>query len=139
MVTKKKGFTLVELLVAMAIIGILASAVMYSYVDSVKNARSSRAMAQASSAVTALVSCWGNAGAVNNPNVHGGNDICNGKPGFGTWPDMTQINYSYSSVTGTMANSFYFSVTGDSTITICCNSAMNSCGRAASCNGNTTW
>jgi prepilin-type N-terminal cleavage/methylation domain-containing protein len=134
----RRGFTLIEIMVAIAIIGIMAAVVLVSMQSYGIKARSAKAIAQASSAVASMVGCWGNAGTVNNPNTHGGNDICSGMSGFGAWPDMTQIDYSYSGVTGTSSSDFFFTVTGDSLI-ICCNSTMNSCGQVSSCSATTTW
>jgi len=134
MLKKKVGFTLIEIMVTIAIIGILAAVVMVSMSSYAKKARASRALAQASSVIPSMISCWGNGGTVNSSG-----QICSLGSGYGSWPTLPS-GYSFSGVTGTSSSSFYFSVTGESQ-TICCNSAMNSCGMVNSgvCNESTTW
>lgn len=138
---KNGAFTLIELMVAIAIIGILAAVVLVSMQGYAKKARASRAMAQASSVIPSLVSCWGNGGTKQDAP----GDICSGKSSYGQWPVLSD-NYSFSAVTGTSSSSFYFSVISDSShddVKICCNSKMNSCGQvgsaSAACAASTTW
>ena len=135
-----RGFTLVELLVVIAIIGILAAVVLVSMSTFGKKARASRAMSQASSVIPSMVSCWGNVGTVQASSpTSGGGDICSLSTNYGKWPALP-TNYIFSAVTGTTISSWYFSVTNtESSPTICCNSAMNSCGTPASCIATTTW
>jgi len=128
----KKGFTLIEILVAIAIVGILAAVVLVSMQSYGAKARLSRAMAQASSVISSLVSCAGNGGT---PSFSG--QICSLGSGYGDWPTFPS-GYSVNSSDWTSASSWYFSVTGESQ-TICCNSKMNSCGITGTCDATTTW
>jgi prepilin-type N-terminal cleavage/methylation domain-containing protein len=129
------GFTLIEIMVAIAIIGILAAVVLVSMNTFGAKARSSRAMAQASSAMSSMASCWGNGG-----DVISGTNICSLGSGYGAWPILpTGYTYSGNSITRTQSlNPWVFRVTGESQ-TICCNSKMNSCGQPSSCDVNATW
>ncbi|MDI6777593.1 MAG: type II secretion system protein [Patescibacteria group bacterium] len=128
------AFTLIEIMVAIAIVSILAAAVLVSMQSYGVKGRSSRALAQASSALPSMVSCWGNSGTVSDSP----GDICSGKSAYGNWPTLPN-GYSFSAVTGTSSSSFYFTVTGESQ-TICCNSAMNSCGIiTGACDASATW
>lgn len=124
-IKKDNGFTLIELMVTIAIIAILAATVLVSMQNYAAKGRTSRAMAQASSAIPAMVSCWGNGGKV----TPSGTNICDIGPGYGTWPDMSSINYSFKNVPIDKSASWSFTVEstkGDPVI--CCNSGMNSCG-----------
>lgn len=132
-----KAFTLIELLVAIAIVGILAAVVMVQMSSYGKKARASRVMAQASSAIPSMVSCWGNGG-----DVASGTNICSIGSGYGVWPTLpTGYSYSGNSITKVQGVSpWVFSVTNtESAPTVCCNSKMNSCGQPSSCDVNATW
>ncbi|MCX6763056.1 MAG: prepilin-type N-terminal cleavage/methylation domain-containing protein [Candidatus Moranbacteria bacterium] len=132
-----KAFTLIELMIAIAIIGILAAAVLASMSSYGKKARSSRAMAQASSAIPSMVSCWGNGG-----NVNSGTNICSIGSGYGAWPTLpTGYSYSGNSITNAQSvNPWVFSVTNtESAPAVCCNSKMSSCGMPDSCDASATW
>ena len=137
-IKKASAFTLIELMVAIAIIGILAAVVLVSMQSYAKKARSSRAMAQASSVIPQMVSCAGNGGtpgfSVN---------ICSLGASYGTWPTFpSDYAVASSSPTPNWTSSsnwvFKVSSTTDSQ-SFCCNSAMNSCGQPASCNASATW
>lgn len=134
----KKAFTLIELMVAIAIIGVLSAVVLVSVKEYGQKARGSRAKAQASSAIFPLVSCFTNGGTKNDPATYGGNNICSYGSGYGTWPSTDAIKYSYSAVTGSSAGSWFFVISSSADgIYICCNSTMNSCGEvnsSAACN-----
>lgn len=132
-----KAFTLIEIMVAIAIVGILAAVVMVSMQSYAVKGRSARAMAQASSAITSMVSCWGNGGGVR---TSGSGNICDIGAGYGTWPVMTLIGYSYAGIPGAKSSTWSFTVSNATDgVTICCNSTMNSCGIPASCSASTTW
>jgi len=138
-INAKKGFTLIEIMVAIGIIGILAAVVLVSMQSFAAKGRSAKALGQLSSAIPSMVSCWGNGGNVRDPARTGGNNICSldprTNPSYGTWPVTSTgdlANYSYNvphSGIG-VKNSWTFSLDSNSTyddVTICCNSAMNSC------------
>jgi prepilin-type N-terminal cleavage/methylation domain-containing protein len=124
----KIGFTLIEIMVAIGIISIMASVVLVSLQNYGVRARSTKAMAQLSSALPSMISCISNSGAVSNPS--GGNLICTGLASYGNWPSAT--NYSYTSTAANIGGITNWFITLDSAATndnvrICCNSAMNSC------------
>lgn len=130
----KKAFTLIELLVAIAIVGILAAVVLVSMSSYAKKARSAKALAQLSSMIPSMYSCWGNAtiaDAVNTP-LSGG-DICKISSSYGKWPqiagDLSSYKYDGSSIDNTNKKFaiLFTSGSSDDDKEICCNSAMNSC------------
>ena len=132
-----KAFTLIELLVVIAIIGILAAVVLVQMSSYGKKARASRALAQASSAMPSMVSCWGNGG-----DVASGTNICSIGSGYGVWPTLpTGYGYSGNSITKAQsASPWFFSVTNtESAPTVCCNSKMSSCGMPSTCDVNAIW
>ena len=97
-IQNKKGFTLVELLLVMAIIGILAGIIMVGMSSSRKRAKVSSALKTANGVVAELAHCYLNNKTVipwNNAHT-GGNAICSGA---GDWPELSDgCNYgNYSS------------------------------------------
>lgn len=142
METKNQAFSLIEIMVAIAIVGILAAVVLVSMRGYGEKARASRALAQASSVIPSMVSCWVNATGTEHVDssdpTSGGGDICDISSSYGQWPALPSP-YTFSAVTGTSASSFFFTVSGESQ-TICCNSAMKSCGIiTGACGAGTTW
>jgi prepilin-type N-terminal cleavage/methylation domain-containing protein len=133
-----KAFTLIEIMVAIAIVGILSAVVLVSMQSYGVKARASRAMAQASSVIPSLVSCAGNVG---NSAVQFSGYICGSSyQGYGSWP--TWPNSSYGVVAPEYWNSssdWVFKVSVESGDAICCNSAMNSCGQPTTCSATATW
>jgi len=153
-IAKHDAFTLIEIMVVIAIIGILSALVLVSMKSYGAKARASKAMAQLSSAIPSMVSCWGNGNVVNSPGSDaicaepgmGGADIA----GYGKWPSLGSgdlANYSYSSSfdisTPPPSSGWYFFVTSGSShdnLGICCNNTLSSCeiiGLKDTCNGNT--
>lgn len=144
---EKKGFTLPELLMVTALIGILAAVVLVSMSHSRKRAREARVLGSISSAVAAMQTCWMHGGEVNRPTANentGGNDICDGRSSYGQWPRMGQSaglgysGYASSYIEGTPPDeddtdhidqhSWFVRVTlVDDTARVCCNSAMRNC------------
>lgn len=124
-----KAFTLIEIMVAIAIVGILAAVVLVSMKSYGAKGRSTKALAQLSSAIPSMISCWGNAGTVNAPSS--GGDICSLAASYGQWPATSGdlSSYSYGSSVSSKS-SWYISLTSgssDDNKRICCNSTMNSC------------
>lgn len=135
-IAKHDAFTLIEIMVAIAIVGIMAAVVLVSMNSFGAKARASRALAQATSVIPAMVSCAGNSGT---PAFSG--DICSLGSGYGSWPTFP-TGYAVDNEDGdhdwTSASSWHFSVTGESQ-TICCNSVMNSCGIISGTCQDATW
>jgi prepilin-type N-terminal cleavage/methylation domain-containing protein len=138
----RKGFTLIEIMVAIAIVAILAAAVLVSLKSFGAKGRSAKALAQISSVIPSMVSCWRNGGNVNSPSVGGSIDgetltnsteICEGRLSYGYWPQTTGNLDKYKYRTdmfedGQSASKFHvvlFNYDDDSII--CCNSVMGYC------------
>ncbi len=136
-IISKKAFTLIEIMVAIAIIGIMVGVVLVSMREYAKRARSSKALAQLSSVIPAMYSCWGNGKEVKNPSS--GGYICK-EPGsgganiagYGNWPtagtgtDLSSYSYSQS-IDNTNKTFFVRLTSNDDDSRVCCNSAMKNC------------
>lgn len=95
MIKNKLGFTLVELLLVMAIIGIMAGVIMVGMGSSRKKARVTSALKTADSVVAEAAECYLKNGTFSGPGSPslGGGIICSG--GTGVWPELTKkCNYS---------------------------------------------
>lgn len=98
----EKGFTLIEILVAIAIVGILAGVVLVSMSSYRAKANASKITASLSSAATSMASCWGMGGFVLEP--YADRNICtfttssSSISSYGKWPDIASLaaNYTYS-------------------------------------------
>ena len=125
------GFTLVEIMVAIGIVSILAAVVLVSMKSFGAKGRSAKALAQLSSAIPSMVSCWGNGGTVQNSSDDG--DICLMNTSYGKWPDTGSGDIkSYDYGTGNVSNRtswflYLDSSSSNDNVRICCNSAMKSC------------
>ncbi|MEK7598202.1 MAG: prepilin-type N-terminal cleavage/methylation domain-containing protein [Patescibacteria group bacterium] len=92
---KKPGFTLIEILIVVAIIAILVSAILVSINNSRKKARINSAKTSVRSALPIIVSCKDSGGIVSFPaNPMGGNRICNTGYDSSFWPPLVS-NYQY--------------------------------------------
>ena len=133
----KSGFTLIEIMVAIAIVGIMSAVVLVSMKSFGAKARSAKALAQLSSALPGMISCWGNNYVVKNP--ASGGAICK-LPGmggadiasYGNWPSLSGdfVNYSYTAQDVSSSSGWFFYAQSDSShdnLRICCNDAMKSC------------
>jgi prepilin-type N-terminal cleavage/methylation domain-containing protein len=102
----EKGFTLIEVLVAIAIVGILASVVLVSMGGYRIKANAAKINASLSSAVTSMQSCWSFGGSVYNPmNQSHNRDICSLSSSYGKWPDPSGTGYVYTwELSGGMSN-----------------------------------
>jgi len=130
------GFTLIEIMVAISIVSILSAVVMVQFTSYSKKARASKALAQISSALPSMYSCWGNGGIVLGPSSEsGGNNICSIGDTYGKFPSLytssTDLStYSYGLSNLSSSSSWFIRVISppeDDNIAICCSSATNSC------------
>lgn len=121
------GFTLIEIMVAIGIVGILAAVVLVSMTSYRAKARSAKALAQLSSAVPGMVSCWGNSGTVNAPSS--GGNICSLAASYGQWPQTAGdlSSYSYAGSVSSKTSWYVMLTSGTDDRRICCNSTMNNC------------
>lgn len=91
---KKQGFTLIELILVMAIIGILAGVIVIGMGSSRKKARITSALKTADSVVIEAAECYLKNGTFSGPASAslGGGVIC--VSGGGSWPELTKkCNY----------------------------------------------
>lgn len=90
----KKGFTLVEILVIVAIIALLSTAILVSIEQSKRNARMNGAKTSLKTILPAIVACVDGGGAIS-PRV-ANTDICSTSAGLSNakWPALS-YGYSY--------------------------------------------
>lgn len=93
----KKAFTLIELLIIVAIIALLASAILVMVGQSRRNARLNSAKTALKSTLPAIIACKDGNGNVNNPVA--GDAICSTNVGLNNakWPILS---YGYNYVAG---------------------------------------
>lgn len=89
---QKKGFTLVELLIVIAIIGILAGVVFVSTGTSVQKAKRAAALATTSSVLQEIVACQDDGFGLNAYNTS--NSICNDASHTEKWPDISTSGWT---------------------------------------------
>jgi prepilin-type N-terminal cleavage/methylation domain-containing protein len=107
---KNKGFTILELLVTIAIIGILASTVIVSLSNQRAKAKIAAAQSTISSVLPIVITCLDEAKDINpiSDAQDGGGAICDGNDA--TWPPLTG-GWTYSSLNPAFLvsnNSFIF-------------------------------
>lgn len=127
-IKRRRGFTLIEILIIIIIIGILASAILVSINQSSKNARINSAKTSLRSVLPAIIACKDGGGNVNNPS--GETDICASAVGLSSskWPTLS---YGYVYVAGGIYNSancsFQVSTNGDTASNLACSCASQIC------------
>jgi prepilin-type N-terminal cleavage/methylation domain-containing protein len=133
-----KGFTLVELLITIAIIGILASVVTVSTNSARDKANRASALTTMASVLPELVICQDDGGIAKAGALIAStmlicctdNNCTVAQTGHADikWPDISKTGYAYGTPTGTLADSTYVftaAKTGQASIT--CTYAENSC------------
>ena len=141
-----KGFTLLELLLTMAIIGILAGAILISLSAQRKKAQEAKALVELSGVMQPMLMCRSDGGEVNNPAANV--DICKLSTNYGKWPStgagtgLSEFgNYSSGDDDGDggqLGGNWFFSI-NDTNVIICCNSRSSRCKDLSTgpCNANT--
>lgn len=127
---KNKGFTLIEILVVVAIIALLATAIMVSIGESKRKARINSAKTSLQSALPAVISCNDSKGIINRPSGSetGDTEICQGNITPGSkWPKLP-IGYDYISSENYSADcNFKVSVTNGDRSDLICDCVKQSC------------
>lgn len=143
----QKGFTLVELMVVIAIIGIMAGVVTVNMKGSVDKSKRASALTTASSVLPELVTCADDGGvAPSSPSEDSddnSNKICCDDESCGsfvsghsaTWPSISsKTGFSYGSTDGALEDGDYvFCLTKSGEDPIKCSLAGNGCDNATSC------
>ena len=121
------GFTLVELMTVMAIIGILATAIMVSLSAQKKRAEGNKALLELSDVMNKIYLCKSDDGTVNNPSD--GGDICSLGAEYGFWPNLNYLGsgWSYGGGTNLDTSSWFYSAFKDGVGVVCCNSKYTKC------------
>ncbi|GEM_PF-443205 len=137
MPTGKQGFTLVELLLAIAILVMLSGAILVSISSQREKARTTRMLSEVSAVMQPIYMCLADGGNIISPNATSGGpavSICSLSVAYGTWPKTSDIGfgvYSASNATGFGGNGWYIK-TDSASARICCNSHTLSCHSLAS-------
>jgi prepilin-type N-terminal cleavage/methylation domain-containing protein len=126
------GFTLIELMVVVAIIAIMSAGLLYGLSSYRQSAQESRALAELSSLIQPIMMCRSDGKTVNHPNgTAGSGNLCGSDSSYGTWPVVGGAS-SLSSFANYVADTafndgnWYFSIS-NGTNKICCNSGSLKC------------
>lgn len=120
----KRGFTILELLVVVAIIGIFTSVVIVSLMGPRDQARRASALTSVSSAMTEIILCGDDGEEASEPVA--GEVICGGAGYTATWPELSG-GYSYGTPSGTLAGGDYSLTVSDGVAPIVCTQSSAAC------------
>jgi len=123
----EKGFTMIEMLLVIAIIGILSAAILVGISSQRDKARASRVLVELSGVIQPMMMCWADGGSVNTPS--GGNSICDLSSNYGIWPTINDDGWTYRAgdVAGATSGDWYFGARKGTSEYICCNSTYDRC------------
>jgi prepilin-type N-terminal cleavage/methylation domain-containing protein len=126
---KEKGFTLVELLLAMAVISILSGAILVSISSQRKRAFQSKMLSELSGTIQPMLMCrTDDNGIVPPTGGAGGGNICDTGSEYGTWPSTSGNDFgNYTSTDGDWDDGSWHFYIDDGTRRICCNSGSARC------------
>jgi len=142
MIKNKKGFTLVEMLLAVAVLMLLSGAILVSVSSQREKARATRMLTELSGTIQPVYMCLADGGLVNSPSGGtGGGNICSLSANYGSWPVRLSGFSSYvASNSGNFsANTWYVYLNGNGA-RICCNAHLSGCEKLTSgstCNSST--
>lgn len=120
----KNGFTIIELLVVVAIIGIFVSVVIVALMGPRDQARRASALSSVSSAIAELILCGDDGEEASEPIA--GEVICSGVGHIATWPVLSG-GYSYDVASGSLAGGDYSFTVSDGSESIVCTQSSAAC------------
>lgn len=133
---KSNGFTLVELLLAMAIISIISGAVLISITSQRKKAHETKMLAELSGVAQPLLMCRTDGGTVASPDgTAGGGDICTvllEATKYGKWPSTSGSTFGNYFADADFNDGEWHFYIDDGIRRICCNSGSAKCHDLAS-------
>ncbi|KKP89429.1 MAG: fimbrial protein pilin [Candidatus Moranbacteria bacterium GW2011_GWC2_37_73] len=125
---QKKAFTLIELMLVIAIIGILAGVVLVSTGSSIDKSKTASAITTLSSVLPEIVTCQDDGAGLNAYNV--ASKICNDASHSVLWPNVnakTGYTVTAAAATNAQISTYTFTATKSGQPTITCSYANNSC------------
>ena len=126
---KETGFTLVELLLAMAVISILAGAILVSISSQRQRAHQSKMLSELSGTIQPMLMCRTDNNSIVRPTGGaGGGNICSTGAEYGTWPSTSGNNFgNYGSADGNWDDGGWHFYIDDGARRVCCNSGSGRC------------